>query len=149
MRTKLILIALGYLLAASTAGTIDTVAGTGKAGFAGDGGPASKAELNENRGVGVDGAGNVWIADSLNQRIRVIDRNGIITTVAGIGKPCYFGPNERCGDGGPAAAAGFATPRALEFDEAGNVYVADTFNSRIRRIEGIAAPIRHFGGIGP
>jgi trimeric autotransporter adhesin len=130
-------------------GIISTVAGTGKAGFSGDGGPATRAMLNFNRGVGVDGAGNVWIADSLNQRIRVVDRNGIINTVAGTGKVCYAGPNNHCGDGGPASAAGFATPRALEFDEAGNVYVADTFNSRIRRIEGIAAPIRHFGGIGP
>ena len=131
------------------AGIISTFAGTGKAGFSGDGGPATRAMLNFNRGVGVDGAGTVWIADSLNQRIRKVDANGIISTVAGDGKPCYASANNNCGDGGPASAAGFATPRALEFDEAGNLFVADTFNERIRRIEGIAAPFRHDGGVGP
>ena len=131
------------------AGIITTFAGTGKAGFSGDGGPATRAQLNFNRGVGVDGAGTVWIADSLNQRIRKVDAAGIITTVAGNGKSCYASANNNCGDGGPASAAGFATPRALEFDEAGNLYVADTFNERIRSIEGIAAPLRHNGGAGP
>jgi hypothetical protein len=130
-------------------GIISTFAGTGKAGFSGDGGPATRAQLNFNRGVGVDGAGIVWIADSLNQRIRKVDANGIITTVAGNGKSCYASANNNCGDGGPASAAGFATPRALEFDEFGNLYVADTFNERIRRIEGISAPLRHNGGTGP
>jgi len=130
-------------------GIISTFAGTGRAGFSGDGGPATRAQLNFNRGVGVDGAGTVWIADSLNQRIRKVDANGIISTVAGNGKPCYASPNNSCGDGGPASAAGFATPRALEFDGNGNLYVADTFNERIRRIDGVAAPSRHDGGIGP
>ena len=130
-------------------GIISTFAGTGKAGFSGDGGPATRAQLNFNRGVGVDGAGTVWIADSLNQRIRKVDANGIITTVAGNGKSCYASPTNNCGDGGAASAAGFATPRALEFDEFGNLYVADTFNERIRRIDGIAGPFRHNGGVGP
>ena len=130
-------------------GIISTFAGTGKAGFSGDGGPATRAMLNFNRGVGVDGAGTVWIADSLNQRIRKVDANGIITTVAGNGKSCYASANNNCGDGGPASAAGFATPRALEFDEFGNLYVADTFNERIRRIDGIAGPVGHNGGVGP
>ncbi|MDQ1502346.1 MAG: hypothetical protein QOD57_73, partial [Actinomycetota bacterium] len=122
-------------------GIITTFAGTGKAGFSGDGGPASRAELNFNRGVAVDGAGTVWIADSLNQRIRKVDAAGIITTAAGSGRTCYTTPENSCGDGGPATAAGFATPRALEFDEAGNLYVADTFNSRIRRIDGFAGAV--------
>src|SRR5437763_14252062 len=130
-------------------GIITTFAGTGKAGFSGDGGPATRAQLNFNRGVGVDGAGIVWIADSLNQRIRKVDANGIITTAAGSGKVCYASENNNCGDGGPATAAGFATPRALEFDDAGNLYVADTFNERIRRIDGFAGPVRHPGGVGP
>src|SRR5437763_1896177 len=130
-------------------GIISTFAGTGKAGYSGDGGPATRAMLNFNRGVGVDGAGIVWIADSLNQRIRKVDANGIITTVAGSGKTCYASENNNCGDGGPATAAGFATPRALEFDDAGNLYVADTFNERIRRIDGFAGPVRHPGGVGP
>jgi sugar lactone lactonase YvrE len=130
-------------------GTISTFAGTGKAGFSGDGGPATKAMLNFNRGVGVDGAGIVWIADSLNQRIRKVDAAGIITTAAGNGKPCYASANNSCGDGGPATAAGFATPRALEFDDAGNLYIADTFNERIRRIDAFAGGVRHPTAPGP
>ncbi|HEV7862147.1 MAG TPA: hypothetical protein VGR20_05580 [Acidimicrobiia bacterium] len=131
------------------AGIITAFAGTGKAGFSGDGGPAARAELNFNRGVNVDGAGTVWIADSLNQRIRKVDASGTITTVAGNGKPCYYSTNNNCGDGGAASAAGFATPRALDFDDAGNLYVADTFNERVRRIDGFAAAIHRTTGPGP
>jgi hypothetical protein len=129
-------------------GIITTFAGTGKAGFSGDGGPATRAQLNFNRGVAVDGAGTVWIADSLNQRIRKVDAAGIITTAAGSGKTCYTTPDNSCGDGGPATTAGFATPRALEFDEAGNLYVADTFNSRIR-IDGFAGAVHRSTAPGP
>ena len=131
------------------AGIMQAFAGTGKAGFSGDGGPASRAMLNFNRGVNVDGAGTVWIADSLNQRIRKVDANGIITTVAGTGKACYYSSNNNCGDGGQAAAAGFAVPRAMEFDEAGNLFVADTFNERIRRIDAFAGGTRHPSAPGP
>lgn len=131
------------------AGIITLFAGTGKAGFSGDGGPATKAQLNFNRGVNVDGAGVVWIPDSLNQRIRKVDAQGIITTVAGTGKACYYSSNNNCGDGGPAAAAGFAVPRAVDFDDAGNLYVADTFNERIRRIDGFAAAVRRTTAPGP
>ena len=130
-------------------GIITTFAGTGKAGFSGDGGPATRAQLNFNRGVAVDGAGTVWIADSLNQRIRKVDAAGIITTAAGSGRTCYTTPDNSCGDGGPATAAGFATPRALEFDQAGNLYVADTFNSRIRRVDGFAGAVHRSTAPGP
>jgi sugar lactone lactonase YvrE len=130
-------------------GIITLFAGTGKAGFSGDGGPADKAQLNFNRGVNVDGAGTVWIADSLNQRIRKVDANGIITTAAGNGKACYYSSNNTCGDGGPAAAAGFAVPRAMEFDDAGNLFVADTFNERIRRIDNFAGAVRRSTAPGP
>ena len=130
-------------------GTITTFAGTGKAGFSGDGGPAGKAQLNLNRGVNVDGAGVVWIVDSLNQRIRKVGADGIITTVAGHGKACYYSSNNNCGDGGPAAQAGFAVPRAVEFDAAGNLYVADTFNERIRRIDAFAAGVSRSTAPGP
>ncbi|MGH8990323.1 MAG: hypothetical protein ACRDZ7_02210 [Acidimicrobiia bacterium] len=115
-------------------GVISTFAGTGRAGFSGDGGPADGAALNFPRGVGADGAGNVYIADSLNQRIRQVDATGTITTVAGRGKPCYFSDSNNCGDGGPPLEAGFATPRAVEATAAGDLYVADTFNERIRRV---------------
>jgi sugar lactone lactonase YvrE len=130
-------------------GIITLFAGTGKAGFSGDGGPAAKAQLNFNRGVNVDGAGTVWIADSLNQRLRKVDANGIITTAAGNGKACYYSSNNTCGDGGPAAAAGFAVPRATDFDDAGNLYVADTFNERIRRIDNFAGAVRRSTAPGP
>ena len=130
-------------------GIMSLVAGTGKAGFSGDGGPATKAQLNFNRGVNVDGAGTIWIADSLNQRIRKVDAQGVITTAAGHGKACYYSSNNNCGDGGPAAQAGFAVPRALEFDDAGNLYVADTFNERIRRIDNFAGAVRRATAPGP
>jgi sugar lactone lactonase YvrE len=130
-------------------GIITTFAGTGKAGFSGDGGPAAKAQLNFNRGVHVDGAGTVWIADSLNQRIRKVDASGIITTVAGHGKACYYSSHNNCGDGGPAAEAGFAVPRALEFDDKGNLYICDTFNERIRRIDNFAGAIKRDTAPGP
>jgi serine/threonine-protein kinase len=116
------------------AGVISTYAGTGRAGFTGDGGPAARAQLNVPRGVGADAAGTVYIADSLNQRIRRVDAAGMISTVAGRGKPCYFSANNNCGDGGPPLEAGFATPRAVEATPAGELYVADTFNERIRRV---------------
>ncbi len=130
-------------------GIITLFAGTGKAGFSGDGGPADKAQLNFNRGVNVDGAGTVWIADSLNQRIRKVDANGVITTAAGNGKACYYSSNNNCGDGGPATTAGFAVPRAMEFDDAGNLFVADTFNERIRRIDNFAGAVRRATAPGP
>jgi sugar lactone lactonase YvrE len=119
-------------------GTIATFAGTGRAGYSGDDGPAIQAELNMPRGVGTDGAGNVYIADSLNQRIRVVDRSGVITSVAGRGTPCYYSANNTCGDGGPPQQAGFAVPRAIDVDAAGNLYIADTFNERIRRVDDAA-----------
>jgi sugar lactone lactonase YvrE len=115
-------------------GVISTFAGTGRAGFSGDGGPAGRAQLNFPRGVGTDAAGNLFIADSLNQRIRRVDAAGMITTVAGRGTACYFSPSNSCGDGGPPLEAGFATPRAVEATATGDLYVADTFNERIRRV---------------
>jgi sugar lactone lactonase YvrE len=122
-------------------GTITTAAGTGAAGFSGDGGPATAAKLNWPRGVGVDGAGNVFVADSVNQRIRRVATDGTITTVAGRGTPCYFSERNSCGDGGPAAEAGFATPRAVDIDGNGHLFIADTFNERIRRASGVAVPV--------
>jgi len=116
------------------AGIITTFAGTGRAGFSGDGGPAGRAQLDLPRGVGTDAGGNVYIADSLNQRIRRVDAAGTITTVAGRGRPCYFSPSNTCGDGGPPLEAGFATPRAVEATASGDLFVADTFNERIRRV---------------
>ena len=116
------------------AGIITTFAGTGSTGYAGDGGPANAARLDLPRGVAADQSGNVFIADSMNQRIRMVDPSGTITTVAGRGKACYFSPSNTCGDGGPPLEAGFATPRAVEVDPSGVLFVTDTFNERVRRV---------------
>jgi sugar lactone lactonase YvrE len=111
------------------AGSITTLAGTGTLGFSGDGGPASAAQFNTAVAVAVDPAGNLFVADRGNHRIRRIDRSGIITTVAGTGSAGFSG------DGGPASAAQFNTAVAVAVDPAGNLFVADRGNHRIRRID--------------
>ncbi len=167
-------------------GEITTVAGNGFIGFSGDGGPATSAQLSTPDGVAVDSAGNLYIADSGNQRIRRVDLNGIITTVAGNGTAgssgdgglavaaqlsldgdhtglvvdaagnLYFSDSRNhrvrrvsdgtittyagsgafgfSGDGGPALQAALALPLGLALDAAGNLYIADTGNHRIRRV---------------
>jgi hypothetical protein len=100
-------------------GTITTVAGTGKEGFSGDGGPATKAQLNVPIAVAVDREGNLYITDESNYRIRKVDKEGIITTFAGTGEGGYSG------DGGPATSAKLIDPGGLAFDAKGNLYVAD------------------------
>jgi sugar lactone lactonase YvrE len=109
------------------AGTITTIAGTGVAGFSGDGGPATQAEIAGPRGVSVDAAGNVYVTDRRNSRIRRVDPAGIITTVAGTGESAFTG------DGGPATQAAFGSPDgAVAVDGAGNIYVSDRGANRIR-----------------
>ena len=115
------------VLAAS--GNIITVAGTGIAGFSGDGGPATAALLDTPTGIALDAAGNLYIADSHNQRIRKITGT-TITTIAGTGSAGY------AGDNGAATSAALNLPSALAVDASGNVYIADTNNQRIRRITG-------------
>ncbi len=100
-------------------GTITTVAGTGWPGFSGDGGPATKAELYAPIAVAVDREGNLYISDSNNYRIRKVDKDGIITTIAGTGKSGYFG------DGGPATSAQLTEPGGIAFDAKGNLYLTD------------------------
>lgn len=98
--------------------------------FGGDGGPALRARLNFPTAVVADARGNVYIADTLNHRIRLVDvANGSITTIAGLGQPRY------CGDGGPAATAGLNEPAALALDGRGVLYVADQGNHRVRAID--------------
>ena len=117
-------------------GNISTVAGAGTAGFSGDGGPASGAMLDGPSGVALDSAGNLYIADGNNHRIRKVDaRTGNISTIAGTGT-AGFG-----GDGGPASEAQFNGPARIAVDRAGNLYIADTDNHRIRRIRGAAAAV--------
>jgi sugar lactone lactonase YvrE len=116
-------------------GVITTVAGTGTAGFSGDGGPASRADLNLPVQLAFDRAGNLYVLECGNSRVRRIDPAGIISTVAGTGTPGFSG------DGGPATAAQinigdgvFVDVGGLDVDPAGNIYIADTTNNRIRRI---------------
>ncbi len=109
-------------------GVIATVAGTGTRGFSGDGGPATNAALNDPAGVAVDVFGNLFIADTDNQRIRWVDTNGIITTLAGRGSPGYSG------DGGAAAGASFNSPSGVATDASGHLFVADESNNRVREV---------------
>ena len=115
------------------AGDIYTIAGTGTAGSAGDGGAAVNAQLNNPYNVAVDSAGNLYIADTSNQRIRMIAvGTGVINTIAGNGTSCN--PPASCGDGGAAISAQLRNPYGLAVDAAGDIYIADTANFRIRVI---------------
>lgn len=112
-----------------TNGIITTVAGTNSAVFAGDGGAAIIAHLQRPEGVTVDALGNIFIADTLNNRIREVDTNGIIRTVAGSSSSWPLG------DGGSAVAAALHNPSRAILDAFGNMYIADTGNSRIRKVD--------------
>lgn len=112
----------------NTSGIISTIAGTGSCFISGDGGPASAARLQYPYGVACDGAGNIYIADEGNNRIRKINASGIISTIAG--SPTYG----FTGDGGPSTAARLYYPSGIASDAAGNVYICDINNNRIREI---------------
>ena len=110
-------------------GIINGVVGNGTSGFSGDGGPATNAELHNPTAIAFDAAGNMYIADTLNQRIRKVSSStGVITTIAGNGT-AGFG-----GDNGPAAQAVLHNPEAIVLDAAGNIYFADEGNSCVRMI---------------
>ena len=106
----------------------------------GDGGAATDAFFKNPKDVTVDGAGNVYFTAS--NRVRKVDANGVITTLAGSGL------DELSGDGGPSTSAGIADPRGLTVDEEGNIYFADTYNQRVRRIDGATGIITTVAGIG-
>jgi uncharacterized protein (TIGR03437 family) len=110
-------------------GAATPFAGNGLTKFSGDNGPATQAGINDPTGVCVDAAGNVYITDTFNGRIRRVTQDGIITTVAGNGFASY------AGDGGRALNASFSFPRAVIADSSGNVYVADTNNNVIRMLQ--------------
>ena len=112
-----------------TNGIISTLAGTNSSGFSGDGGPAANAKLSAPLGVAVDGLGNLFIADRGNFRIRKISTNGIITTVAGTNSSGFSG------DGGLAVAAKLTSPFAVAVDTSGNLFIADSSNNRIRKVD--------------
>ncbi len=126
-------------------GTLSVIAGTGLHGLSGDGGPAKDAKLNSPRGIAVASDGSIYIADTNNHRIRRIDPNGIISTIAGVGTG--FDGGGYGGDGGPAAAAQLTYPQGIALDPDGNIYIADTGNNGIRRI-GVDGTISRFAGGG-
>lgn len=125
-----------------TRGIITTVAGNGAAGFSGDGGPATEAQLNLPSGVVLDDEGNLFIADRSNDRIRVVDSKGNIRTYAGTGADGFKGDN------GPALKAMLSKPFGLTLDKKGNLYIADRGNNRVRRInpQGIITTVAGDGG---
>jgi DNA-binding beta-propeller fold protein YncE len=125
-------------------GTINTVAGNGTKGFAGDGGKATEARLDEPYGLALDEQGNLYFADRLNRRVRKVDgRSGVITTIAGNGSPKFSG------DGGPAQAAGLAEPNGVALDRSGTkLYIADVADHRIRVVDLATGTITTFAGNG-
>jgi sugar lactone lactonase YvrE len=126
---------------------INTVVGTGMPGFSGDGMPALAAQIKLPGGqsappagrIAIDGEGNLIIADSANHRIRKVDLEGIITTIAGTGDPTFGG------DGGDATKASLSRPNDVDHDKAGNLYIADTDNACIRKVD-TAGKISTFAG---
>jgi len=124
-------------------GTITTVAGTGVPGFGGDGGPGTSARLNRPRGVALDRSGRLLIADNVNNRIRRLDpATGTITTIAGTG---VWGS---WGDGGQATAAQLAGPHGVAVGPDGTMYIADTGNARVRRVDPAGGFIGTLAGTG-
>jgi streptogramin lyase len=125
-------------------GVISTVAGTGgKSGFGGDGGPADKALLREPNGICLDGKGKLYIADVSDHRVRVVDlKAGTIDTLCGTGK------GASTGNGGPFKAASLLGPRAVAVDPAGRLYVVERNGHGVRRIDFTAGTIERFAGTG-
>ena len=139
-----------YVRRVDATGTVSVIAGTREPGYGGDGGPAAEAQLNFPSSVAVDNAGNLYIADTGNHRIRRIDTTGTITTIGGTGEPGFGG------DGGPATEAQLASPVAVAVDGSGNIYVSDLGNYRIRvltqsiDVGGARAPLLEgMGGLVP
>lgn len=122
---------------------ITTLAGNGSSAFSGDGGPATQAALNTPVGVSVDNAGNLYIADRDNQRVRKVDATtGIIVTFAGNGEKGFSG------DGGPATSASLNEPEGLAIDSFGTVYIADERNKRVREVDPVTGTISTVAGNG-
>ena len=143
------LLVISAPLLAPAQGLITAVAGNGSIGFSGDGGPATSATLGLPNGLGADSAGNFYIVDALNNRIRKVDTSGIIRTVAGDGIPLMSG------DGGLATSAGIAlggtaVHQGVVVDHAGNIYFTDSDDNRIRKVDtsGIITTVAGAGTLG-
>ena len=130
-------------LSADPAPTITSPVGTGKKGFAGDGGPAEKAELDQPFDVAFDKAGNLYLSDTFNHRIRKVDaKTGVISTVAGNGKKGF------AGDGGKATDASLNEPYGIELDAEGNLFIVDRLNYCVRKVDAKTAFITTVAGVG-
>src|SRR5215831_15934874 len=126
-----------------TGKTISVVAGTGKAGYSGDGGPATSAQMNAPHEVRFDSKGNIFVAERDNHVVRYIDmKSKMISTAAGTGMRGFSG------DGGPANQAQLAQPHSIALDRADNVYICDIMNNRVRRIDPKTGTISTFAGTG-
>ena len=128
----------------ATAGIIHTFAGSGDAGFSGDGGPAANANLNSPTGLALDGAGNLYIADTGNNRIRKVTPAGMISTVVGNGVAGYAGDNQVA----DSVNTELNQPLGVTVDYAGNLYIADTSNQTVRRVDAITGVISTVAGNG-
>ncbi len=130
----------------ATTGVISIIGGTGTQGYSGDGGPATNAQFFNPTGIVLDSENNLYIADTYNNRIRKITAStGMITTVAGQGG---FGNPDDVGDGGPATAAYLGTPAGLVLDKSGNLYIADTYDDRVRMVSASTGIISTVAGNG-
>jgi uncharacterized protein (TIGR03437 family) len=118
----------------STSGVLTLVAGNSRAGFSGDGGPAVAAQLNSPQGLVFDSSGNLYIADSGNNRVRIVNPQGIISTFAGNGQFSVTSSPGTFNDGGPAVQALLHNPMGLAIDGSGNIYIADTGDNLIREV---------------
>lgn len=124
-------------------GVLTTIAGTGEAGFSGDGGPALEGTFNKPHEIRFDRAGDLFVVDMVNHAIRKIDmKSGVLTTVAGTGEAGYSG------DGGPATEARFKQPHSIQFGPEGDLYVCDIGNHVIRRIDMKTGIVSTFAGTG-
>jgi len=142
LRPAIILALVSTLTVSAQTYTITTTAGNGTQGFSGDNGPATSAELSSPYAVAVDSAGNLYIADLNNNRVRKVS-GGVITTVAGNGTTGYSGDN------GPATSAAIFNPFSVAVDSAGNLYIADYGNNVVRKVSnGVITTVAGNGAVG-